>query len=204
MILREGLITILRERGYHPVGQCGDAETLLELVEDASPDLVVTDIRMPPTHSDEGVRAAEEIKERTPRTAVMLLSQYVEPRYAVKLIHIGGGIGYLLKDRVGHLDEFFDALERVLEGGSVIDTEVVTTLLNRPREDRKLGDLSPREREILALMAEGNSNSAICARLFLSGKTVETHISTIFSKLDLIPTPDDHRRVKAVLSYLRG
>lgn len=204
VMLREGLITILRDRGYRPLAPCGDAEELLDAVARHQPALVVTDIRMPPSHSDEGVRAAETIKERWPTTAVMLLSQYVEPRYAVKLMHMGGGIGYLLKDRVGHLDDFFAALERVLDGGSAVDPEVVATLLKRPRVDRALDALTTRELEILGLMAEGHSNSAICGQLFLSPKTLETHISAIFAKLGLLPAADDHRRVKAVLSYLRS
>ncbi|MGD0248898.1 MAG: response regulator transcription factor [Candidatus Limnocylindrales bacterium] len=205
ILLREGLARLLAEAGFEVVGQCGTAEALLELVREARPDVAVVDIRMPPTHTDEGLVAADAIRaEHAGRVGVLVLSQYVETDFALRLITEGeGGVGYLLKDRVADIGDFSDAVRRVARGGSVIDPEVVALLVNRRRARGPLDELTDREREVLALMAEGRSNQAICDRLFVTPKTVETHIASIFSKLELLPAPDDHRRVLAVLAYLR-
>jgi len=182
-----------------------DAIGLVTAVERERPDVCVVDVRMPPTHTDEGLRAAIEIRARWPNTAVLVLSQYVETTLALRLVsHGSGGVGYLLKDRVDDLDEFADAVRRIARGGSVIDPEVVAQLVGRRRTRVPLDDLTEREREVLALMAEGRSNQAICDQLYLAPKTVEAHIANIFSKLELLPAPDDHRRVLAVLAHLRG
>jgi DNA-binding NarL/FixJ family response regulator len=197
VLLREGLARLLAEAGFEVVGQCGTAEALLELVRETRPDLAVVDIRMPPTHTQEGLVAADAIRlEHGGRVGVLVLSQYVETEFALRLVTEGaGGVGYLLKDRVADVADFADALRRVARGGSVIDPEVVTLLVNRRRARGPLDEL--------ALMAEGRSNGAICDRLFVTPKTVEAHIASIFSKLELAPAPDDHRRVLAVLAYLR-
>jgi len=206
VLLREGIARLLTEAGFEVVGQAGDAATLIAAVKAQHPDVAIVDIRMPPTHTDEGLRAAEAIRtEHGNGIGILVLSQYVETTYALKLVTEGaGGMGYLLKDRVSDLEEFSDAIKRVAKGGSVIDPEVVAQLVGRRRARVPLDDLTDREREVLALMAEGRSNQAICDRLFLAPKTVEAHIANIFSKLELLPAPDDHRRVLAVLAHLRG
>ncbi len=206
LLLREGIVRLLTEGGFEVVGQAGDATDLLAAVRDQRPDVAIVDIRMPPTHTDEGLRAAEAIRaEHGSAVGVLVLSQYVDVGFAMRLVTDGaGGMGYLLKDRVDDLDDFADAVRRIAKGGSVIDPEVVAQLVRRRRAAVPLDDLSEREREVLALMAEGRSNQAICDRLFLAPKTVEAHIANIFSKLELPQAPDDHRRVLAVLAYLRG
>jgi DNA-binding NarL/FixJ family response regulator len=187
------------------VAQAGDADELLAAVRADPPDVAVTDIRMPPTHTDEGLRAAHEIRSEFPGVGVLVLSQFVETDYAMQLVSAGAaGLGYLLKDRVTNVQEFTDAVRRVAAGGSVIDPEVVTRLVGRARQASPLDALTDREKEVLRLMAEGRSNQAISEALFLSEKTVEGHVRSIFTKLDLLPTPDDHRRVLAVLTYLRS
>ena len=203
-LLREALAAGLGTAGFEVVGQAGGVEGLLRLVEAELPDVVVVDVRMPPTHSTEGLEAARAIRAMHPGMAILVLSQYVETRYAVELIRDDpAGIGYLLKDRVTRLDDLADAVRRVAAGGSVIDPEVVARLLGRPRLHSQLDELTPREREILGLMAEGRSNQGIADRLTLELKTVEGHVRQIFSKLGLEPGADDHRRVLAVLRYLK-
>jgi DNA-binding NarL/FixJ family response regulator len=178
---------------------------LLERVRSDPPDIVITDIRMPPTNTDEGLVAARQIRDEFPAIGVVVLSQYVETHHAMNLLaESAAGIGYVLKDRVAHVADFADAIRRVSRGQSVIDPEVVAQLLRRRRESGGVDELTERERQVLQLMAEGRSNQAICERLFLSPKTVEGHISSIFTKLDLLPQDDDHRRVLAVLAYLRS
>jgi DNA-binding NarL/FixJ family response regulator len=205
VLFREGLVKLLEGMGFEVAGRATDGEELLALVETKSPDLVITDIRMPPAHSVEGLQAAAEIRRRHPRVAVVLLSQYVETTHALKLLEQGSdGIGYLLKDSVSDVREFVDAVRRVAAGGSAIDPEVVSELLGRKRRRDIIADLTDRERDTLKLMAEGRSNSAIASALHMSEKTVEGHIRTIFSKLELEPAADDHRRVLAVLTYLRA
>ena len=206
LLLREGLARLLVEAGFDVVGQAGTAGELEALVREHRPDVAVVDIRMPPTHTDEGLRAAEAIRaEHGTAVGILVLSQYVETSYALGLVADGvGGVGYLLKDRVEDFDDFSDAIRRIARGGSVIDPEVVAQLVRRRRAKVPLDDLTEREREVLGLMAEGRSNQAICDRLFLAPKTVEAHIANIYSKLELLPAPDDHRRVLAVLAHLRG
>ena len=205
VLFREGLARVLAENGFMVAGQAGDADGLHAAVELETPDLVVTDIRMPPTNTNEGLLAAQRIRAEHPGTGVLVLSQYVETRQAVRLLqNAPHRIGYLLKDRVSDIAEFTDAVRRIARGGSVIDPEVVAQLLRRRGEDSALADLTGREREILALMAQGRSNRAIGERLFLSPKTVETHVGAIFTKLGLLPAADDHRRVLAVITYLRS
>ncbi|HEX2426225.1 MAG TPA: response regulator transcription factor [Actinomycetota bacterium] len=205
VLFREGVARVLQDRGFSVSGQAGDAEELLSAVERTAPDVVVTDIRMPPTNTSEGLVAAQRIRSEHPEVAVLVLSQYVETQHAMRLLRdTPERVGYLLKDRVSDIDEFADAVRRIARGGSVIDPEVVAQLLGRRSEDHALEALTDREREILALMAEGRSNQAICERLFLSPKTVETHVGSIFSKLGLLQAADDHRRVLAVLAYLRA
>jgi DNA-binding NarL/FixJ family response regulator len=204
VLFREGLARLLEEGGHEVVGQAADAEQLLELVAEHEPDVAVSDIRMPPTETTEGLEAARRIKEEHPEVGVIILSQHVETHHAVDLLAEGqGGIGYLLKDRVSDPAEFADAVRRVGSGGSAIDPEVVARLLSRRRENDPLAALTEREREILALMAEGRSNQGIGDRLFLSPKTVETHIGRIFTKLGILPANEDHRRVLAVVTFLR-
>jgi DNA-binding NarL/FixJ family response regulator len=204
-LFREGLARILSEAGFEVTGQAGDAEALLRLVRAENPDVAIVDIRMPPTHTNEGLLAAAEIRANHPEVGVLVLSQYVETAHAMKLIADGAtGVGYLLKDRISDLAEFAEAVRRVGAGGSVIDPEVVSQLLGRARARSPLEELTPREREVLALIAEGRSNQAICSKLYLSPKTLDTHVHSIFRKLDLRPAADDHRRVLAVLTYLRS
>jgi DNA-binding NarL/FixJ family response regulator len=204
ILLREALAAGLRAAGFEVVGQAGDVEGLLRLVDAQVPDVAVVDVRMPPTHTTEGLEAAHEIRRRHPGMAILVLSQYVETRYAVELIRDDpAGIGYLLKDRVTRLEDLADAVRRVARGGSVIDPEVVARLLGRPRRHSPLDELTPRERESLGLMAEGRSNQGIADRLVLELKTVEGHVRQVFSKLDLELSGEDHRRVLAVLRYLK-
>ncbi|OGO55000.1 MAG: DNA-binding response regulator [Chloroflexi bacterium RBG_16_70_13] len=204
VLLREALAAGLATAGFEVIGQAGDVDGLLRLVEADLPDVVVVDVRMPPTHTTEGLEAARALRSRHPRLGVLVLSQYVETRYAVELIRDDpSGIGYLLKDRVAKLDDLADAVRRVAAGGSVIDPEVVARLLGRPRRHSPLDELTPREREILGLMAEGRSNQGIADRLVLELKTIEGHVRQIFSKLDLEPSSEDHRRVLAVLTFLK-
>jgi len=205
VLFREGLARVLAERGFLIVGQAGDAETLNVVVGQADPDVVVTDIRMPPTNTNDGLLAAQRIRDERPGTGVLVLSQYVETRQAIKLLqHAPQRVGYLLKDRVSDIAEFADTLRRIARGGSAIDPDVVAQLLRRRGEDNALTGLTGRERDILALIAEGRSNHAICERLHLSPKTVETHVGSILAKLGLLPAADDHRRVLAVLMYIRN
>ncbi len=201
VLLRKGLILLLEEAGHEVAAAAGDAEAFLRAVRETKPDACVVDVRMPPTFTDEGLRAALLVRDQWPETGVLVLSQWVEERYATELIagrpH---GVGYLLKDRVADVDEFLDALNRVAAGGSAFDPEVVAQLLARSRHP--LGDLTPRDREVLALMAEGRSNAAIAAALVVGAGAVEKHINNIFTKLGLAPAERDHRRVLAVLRYL--
>jgi DNA-binding NarL/FixJ family response regulator len=205
LLLREGLARLLEDAGMDVVAQAADAEDLLRKVGAHKPDVAIVDVRMPPTHTDEGLRAAVQIRERFSTTGVLVLSQYIEESYAMELLSDNAeGVGYLLKDRVADLDRFVDAVKRVGEGGSALDPEVVSRLLGRRRRADPLAEISPREREVLALMAEGRSNHAIAPELVVTERAVEKHVTSIFSKLDLPPTPDDHRRVLAVLTYLKA
>jgi DNA-binding NarL/FixJ family response regulator len=205
VLLREGLTRLLQESGFEVAGQAGDAEDLLRKVGAHHPDVAVVDVRMPPTHTDEGLRAARQIRSDHPQTAVLVLSQYVEEAYALDLLaESTERTGYLLKDRVGDIDTFTDAVRRVAQGGSALDPEVVALLLGRRRREDPLEPLTARERQVLGLMAEGRSNSAIAEALVVTERAVEKHVTSIFSKLDLVPTVEDHRRVLAVLAYLRS
>jgi DNA-binding NarL/FixJ family response regulator len=205
VLLREGVARILEEAGFEVVGQAGNADELMLKVRSYDPNVAVVDIRMPPTHTDEGLRAAQEIREKHPGVGVLVLSQYVEAAYAMELLSESAeGVGYLLKDRVSDVKEFADAVRRVGDGGSALDPTIVSQLVGRRRSDDPIDQLTPREREVLGLMAEGRSNSAISQTLFLSPKTVEANVGQIFRKLDLPPSPDDHRRVLAVLEHLRA
>jgi DNA-binding NarL/FixJ family response regulator len=202
-LLREGLVRLLEEAGLEVVGQAGDAEELLRKVRAHKPDVAVVDVRMPPTHTDEGLRAAREIRAELPQVSVLVLSQYVEVAYARELLaESAEGLGYLLKDRVGDVEALTDAVRRVGAGGSALDPEVVSQMLGRRRDDDPLEQLTPREREVLGLMAEGRSNGAIAAELVVSERAVEKHVTGIFSKLDLGASSEDHRRVLAVLHFL--
>ena len=203
VLLREGLLRLLGDNGFDVVDAVGDAEAFLRSVEEHRPDLVVVDVRMPPTFTDEGVRAALVVRQQYPDVAVLVLSQYVEENYATELVAARSrGVGYLLKDRVADVREFVEALRRVAAGGTALDPEVVTQLLSRSRRRDPLERLTPRESEVLGLMAEGRSNTAIAAALVVTEGAVEKHVSSIFAKLDLPPTEHDHRRVLAVLRWL--
>lgn len=205
VLFREGLARLMADAGFHVVDQAADADELMAKVRTIEPDLVITDIRMPPTNTTEGLDAAREIRAEFPTVGVLVLSQYVEARHTVKLLEgAPRGVGYVLKERISDLSEFADMARRVSRGGSVIDPEVVSALLGRARTRGPMEELTDREREILALMAEGRSNQAISERLYLSPKTVEAHVAHIFSKLGLLPAADDHRRVIAVVMYLRA
>jgi DNA-binding NarL/FixJ family response regulator len=202
-LLREGVVRLLEESELEVVGQAGDAEDLLRKVRAHKPDVAVVDVRMPPTHTDEGLRAAREIRAELPEVGVLVLSQYVEVAYARELLaESAEGVGYLLKDRVADIDALTDAVRRVGAGGSALDPEVVSQMLGRKRVDDPLDELTPREREVLGLMAEGRSNAAIAAELVVTERAVEKHVTGIFSKLGLSTSGEDHRRVLAVLRYL--
>lgn len=204
VLLREGVARLLTEAGYEVVGQSSNADELVAAVAAHQPDVAVVDIRMPP-ESDGGIRAARLIRERHPSVGVLVLSQYARPSYAFEVLGDGAErVGYLLKDRVGDLDELTDAVRRVGQGGSVLDPVVVAKLVGRPRSGHDpIAELSPREQEVLSLMAEGRTNQAIAERLFVTERTVEKHVNNIFTKLQIVPSPTDHRRVLAVLAYLR-
>ena len=205
VLLREGVARILEDAGFDVVAQSGDAEDLLRKVGAHKPDVAVIDVRMPPSHTDEGVRAALDIRAHHPNTGVLVLSQYIETRYAMELLSDSAeGVGYLLKDRVADMDHFADAVRRVGEGGSALDPEVVSQLLGRRRADDPLEELTAREKEVLALMAEGRSNHAIAEQLVVTERAVEKHVTSIFGKLRLTPAAEDHRRVLAVLAYLNA
>src|SRR3954464_14066154 len=205
VLLREGIARLLEESGFEVVGQATDAEELLRKVGAHKPDVAVIDVRMPPTHTDEGLRAAHRIRAEHPGTAVLVLSQYVEEAYALDLLSESTeSTGYLLKDRIADIGTFTDAVQRVAGGGSALDPEVVSLLLGRRRREDPLDALTAREREVLGLMAEGRSNAAIAEALVVTERAVEKHVTSIFSKLDLTPTVEDHRRVLAVLAYLRA
>jgi len=202
-LLREGVVRLLEEAGLEVVGQAGDGEELLRKVRAHKPDVAVVDVRMPPTHTDEGLRAAREIRAELPEVSVLVLSQYVEVAYARELLaESAEGLGYLLKDRVADVGALTDAVRRVGEGGSALDPEVVSQMLGRRRRDDPLEELTPREREVLGLMAEGRSNAAIAAELVVSERAVEKHVTGIFGKLELEASGEDHRRVLAVLRFL--
>ena len=204
VLLRDGIVRLLNDSGFDVVAAVGDGDALLDAVTEHEPDLCVVDVRMPPTHTDEGLRAAIEIRRRAPSTAVLVLSQYVEEHYAGELLAGDvSGVGYLLKDRVIDVADFLVALRRVADGGSAVDAEVVSQILSRSQRSSELEHLTPREREVLELMAEGLSNGAIASRLVVSAGAVEKHISNVFSKLGLQPEDGANRRVMAVLAYLR-
>jgi DNA-binding NarL/FixJ family response regulator len=203
-LIREGIATLLAEHEVEVVQQVGDADALLASVRDVQPDVALIDIRMPPTYTDEGLVAARQIRVRYPEIAVLVLSQHLEPEYALRLVEEKpAGAGYLLKERIGRVEQLLDAIERVAAGECVVDRAVVDELLAQRRRADPIKDLSPREREILALMAEGRSNQGICRTLWLSPKTVETHIRGAFAKLGITAAPEDNRRVLAVLTFLR-
>lgn len=205
VLLREGLARLLAETGFEVVGQCATAEDLLLKVRSYSPEVVIVDIRLPPTHTDEGLRAAQEIRARNPSVGVLVLSQYLELGLAMKLLADSAeGVGYLLKDRVSDVKEFAAAVRRVGEGGSAIDPTIVSQLLRRHRGEDPLEGITPREHQVLALMAEGRSNQAIADRLVVTERAVQKHITRIFQKLGLTASDDDHRRVLAVLAFLRS
>ena len=204
MLLREGIARLLDDAGIEVAGQAGDAEDLMRKVKAHKPDVAIVDIRMPPNQQDEGLKAAAEIRAEIPGTGVLVLSQHVDEHYAVQLLADGAdGIGYLLKDRVEDVDRFVDAVRRVGDGGSALDPEVVAQMVGR-RKDEPLDQLTPREKETLELMAQGLSNKAICDELVLSERAVERHITGVLSKLEIPTTGHEHRRVLAVLAYLRG
>ena len=205
VLLREGVVRLLEEKGFDVVAQAGDAEDLIRKVNAHKPDVAVVDIRMPPTNTDDGLRAALEIRAELPDTGVLVLSQYVEEGYALDLVgDSAGGVGYLLKDRVADVERFVDSVRRVADGGSALDPEVVSQLVGRARRDDPLAELTPREREVLELMAEGRSNNAIAEHMVVTERAGEKHVTSIFGKLGLAPAPEDHRRVLAVLAFLRA
>ena len=205
VLLRAGLTRLLEDAGFEVVEAVADGDALLRAVSDHMPDVCVTDVRMPPTHTDEGLRAALVVRRRWPDVAVLVLSQYVEEKYASELLAGDTrGVGYLLKDRVADVEEFVDALRRVAEGGAALDPDVVGQLLARSRRRDPVGSLSPREQDVMRLMAEGRSNAGIAAALVVTEGAVEKHVSSIFTKLGLTPGETDHRRVLAVLRYLEG
>lgn len=201
VLFREGLIRLLTESGHHVVASVGDADALPAAMDEHTPDLAIIDVRMPPTMTDDGARAAQEIRARRPDQPILVLSQHVETTHSVKLVSTGA-FGYLLKDRVLRVGDFLDALERVAAGGSALDPEIVAALLSAGRP--LIADLSARELEVLALVAEGHTNKSIATRLVVTERTVETHMRSIFQRLELADTPNDHRRVLAVLAYLRS
>jgi DNA-binding NarL/FixJ family response regulator len=204
VLLREGIVRVLGEAGFEVVAEAGDAEELMRQVSTHKPDVAVVDIKMPPTDTDDGLRAAIEIRRRLPETGVIVLSQYLEEGYALDLVADSAeGTGYLLKDRVGDIERFADSVRRVGEGGSALDPEVVVQILGRRRRDDRMLGLTAREREVLELMAEGRSNHAIARQLVVTERAVEKHVTSIFEKLGLMPAADDHRRVLAVLTFLR-
>ncbi|HEU4424853.1 MAG TPA: response regulator transcription factor [Pilimelia sp.] len=202
VLLREGLASLLQRSGFDVVGQAGEAQELLALVRDTAPDLVVADIRMPPKHATEGLEAAEVIRREMPDTAILVLSAHAEVEHAMELLASGRGIGYLLKSRVSDVAEFVDTVERVARGGCVVDPALVQELVSASRRNDPLAGLSAREREVLALMAEGRSNAGIARRLWVTEGTVEKHVRSILAKLDLPESDEDHRRVLAVLTFL--
>ena len=205
VLVREGIASILEEAGYEVVGRAGDVAGLMRRVREESPDLAIVDIRMPPSQSDEGLRAARRIREEHPETGVLVLSQYVEPDYALELLADSAeGVGYMLKDRLSDGRELADAARRVADGGSALDPGVVSQLVGRRRRQDPVADLSPREREVLSLMAEGRSNRAIAERLVVTERAVEKHVTSIFARLSLPMAQDSHRRVLAVLAFLRA
>jgi DNA-binding NarL/FixJ family response regulator len=205
VLMREGIARLLAEAGFQVVGQAGDAEALLRKALAHKPDVVIADVQMPPGHGDDGLRAALELRKQRPETGVLVLSQYYEEDYALELIGTQPeGVGYLLKERVGDVEAFLQAVARVAAGGSALDPEVVGRMLGRRRAAGPLDTLSPRERDVLGAMAEGKSNRGIAEALFVTDAAVEKHVTAIFQKLDLGPTPTEHRRVLAVLTYLRG
>jgi DNA-binding NarL/FixJ family response regulator len=205
VLVREGVARLLEGAGFDVVAKVGDADALVRKARAHRPDVAVIDIRMPPTNADDGLRAAQVIRHELPGIGVLLLSQYVEERYVMELLADGAeGIGYLLKDRVADVDRFIDAVRRVASGGSALDPEVVAQMVGRRRQDRPLSDLTPREGQVLALMAEGRTNRAICEDLSVTERAVERHVTSIFGKLGLHATAQDHRRVLAVLTFLRA
>jgi DNA-binding NarL/FixJ family response regulator len=205
VLLREGIARLLKESGFDVVGQAADADDLMRKVGAHHPDVAVVDIRMPPTNTDDGLHAALRIREDHPDTGVLVLSAYVEDAYAMQLVADSAeGVGYLLKDRVADVDGFVEAVRRVADGGSALDPHVVSSLLGRAGRDDPLAEVSRREREVLELMAEGRSNAAIAERLVITERAVEKHVTSIFGKLGLTPAAEDHRRVLAVLTYLRS
>jgi DNA-binding NarL/FixJ family response regulator len=205
VLLREGIVRILGDSGFDVVGQAGDAEDLVRKVAAHKPDVAIVDVRMPPTNTDDGLRAAQKIRAEYPTCGVLVLSQYIEEGYALELLSENAeGVGYLLKDRVADVERFTESVRRVGEGGSALDPEVVAQLLGRRRREDPLEELSPREREVLELMAEGRSNHAIAEALVVTERAVEKHVTSIFGKLKLPPTQEDHRRVLAVLRFLRA
>jgi DNA-binding NarL/FixJ family response regulator len=205
VLLREGVARLLEDAGFEIVGQSSTADDLLLKVRSYKPDVAVVDIRMPPTNTDEGLQAAKTIREQHPGVGVLVLSQYVEPAYAMELLEDSAeGVGYLLKDRVTEVGDFADAVRRVADGGSALDPAIVSKLVGRNRRDDPVATLTPREREVLELMAEGRSNQAIAERLVVTERAVEKHVTNIFGKLRLAATPEDHRRVLAVLAFLRS
>ncbi|HEY3089247.1 MAG TPA: response regulator transcription factor [Jatrophihabitantaceae bacterium] len=205
VLLREGIAALLDDSGFEVIAQCGTADELLMIVRSYRPDIAIVDIRMPPTHTDEGLRAAQEIRERYPGTSVLVLSQYIESGYALDLLaESAEGVGYLLKDRISDVREFAAGVRRVADGGTALDPAVVSRLVGSRRGKGPLDELSPREREVLELMAEGRSNQGISARLVITERAVEKHVTSIFQKLQLPAASDDHRRVLAVLTYLRA